>query len=216
MDWDGGRGHNTCLNFTKVYGLGGRVIYEVDLSDAPKGDVIPWNSHWLYHFWCNVDIVGDYREDILVQMPDGSVRAYVNTQAPPARRRCKWQNRTYRTLHAPGDYRYFIAALNEPAGKPVADPLPLVYAGRNQKIAAGAKATLDATVHDGRHLRAEEGLQVKWAKLVGPGDVTFADPTAVDTTASFSKPGTYVLRLTVANAKGQTGDDVAVVVGNSN
>jgi hypothetical protein len=88
----------------------------VDLSDAPKGDVIPWNEHHLYNLWFNVDLVGDYREDIPVQMPDGSVRVYVNTKTPPGRKPCKWQDRAYQMLQAPGDYRYFIRTLYEPQG----------------------------------------------------------------------------------------------------
>jgi len=108
MDWDGDGGCNVCLNFTHIYGVGGKRLYEVDLSDAPRGNVIPWNEHKLNHLWFNVDIVGDYREDIPVQMPDGSVRVYVNTAQPPRREPCKWQDRTYEFLQAPGDYRYFI------------------------------------------------------------------------------------------------------------
>jgi hypothetical protein len=111
MDWNGESGRNICLNFTRVYGLGGKLLYEVDLSDAPKGDVIPWNEHKLNHLWFNVDIVGDYREDIPVQMPDGSVRVYVNTKEPPRREPCKWQNRAYEFLQAAGDYRYFIRTI---------------------------------------------------------------------------------------------------------
>jgi len=116
MDWDGGRGRNVCMNFLRVYGTGGKMLYEADLSDAPKGSVIPWNEHHLYNLWFNVDIVGDYREDIPVQMPDGSVRVYINTKPPPGRRPCKWQDRAYQMLQAPGDYRYFIRTLYGPQG----------------------------------------------------------------------------------------------------
>jgi hypothetical protein len=97
---------------------GGKVLYEVDLSDAPKGDCVPWNEHHLYNLWFNVDIVADYREDIPVQMPDGSVRVYVNTKTPPGRKPCKWQDRAYQMLQAPGDYRYFIRTLYGPQGPP--------------------------------------------------------------------------------------------------
>ncbi|MBM4019279.1 MAG: hypothetical protein FJ288_13315 [Planctomycetes bacterium] len=114
MDWDGDRGRNVCMNFLRIYGQGDKVLYEVDLADAPKGDVIPWNEHHLYNLWFNVDIVGDYREDIPVQMPDGSIRVYVNTTVPPGRKPCKWQDRAYQMLQAPGDYRYFIRTLYEP------------------------------------------------------------------------------------------------------
>jgi hypothetical protein len=117
MDWDGGGGHNVCLNFDTVYGLGTNVLFRMNSDDAPAGDVIPWSGHVLHRLWFNVDLVGDYREDIPVQMKDGSIRVYLNTRTPPARRVCKWQNRTYQMLQAPGDYRYFIAAI-EPQTSP--------------------------------------------------------------------------------------------------
>jgi hypothetical protein len=113
MDWEGTHGRNACLNFTKVFGIGPKPLFEATFGDAPEGAVIPWGEHDLHFFWCNVDAVGDYREEILVQMKDGSVRAYLNTKTPPARRRCKWQNRNYQTLQAAGDYRYFIVPLGE-------------------------------------------------------------------------------------------------------
>lgn len=114
MDWEGTHGRNACLNFTKIFGIGPRLVHEVDLRDAPEGDVVPWNEHDLYFYWCNVDLVGDYREDVLVQMRDGSLRAYVNPEPPPARRRCKWENRNYQMLQSAGDYRYFAVPLGEP------------------------------------------------------------------------------------------------------
>ena len=36
-----------------------------------------------------------------------------------------------------------------------------------------------------------------WSKDSGPGDVQFADAKALITTATFSTPGAYVLKLTV-------------------
>jgi hypothetical protein len=41
---------------------------------------------------------------------------------------------------------------------------------------------------------------VEWQKVSGPGDVEFANRSALTTTASFSSPGDYVLRLTLAKA----------------
>ena len=40
-----------------------------------------------------------------------------------------------------------------------------------------------------------------WSKVSGFGDVVFGNPNAVDTTASFSAAGTYVLRLTAPTAR---------------
>ena len=41
----------------------------------------------------------------------------------------------------------------------------------------------------------------QWSKDSGPGDVTFADAKALITTATFTTPGAYVLRLTVDNGQ---------------
>jgi hypothetical protein len=41
---------------------------------------------------------------------------------------------------------------------------------------------------------------VEWQKVSGPGDVEFGNRSALTTTASFSSPGDYVLRLTLAKA----------------
>ena len=42
------------------------------------------------------------------------------------------------------------------------------------------------------------GAKVTWSKASGPGEVRFADPNALKTTATFSALGDYVLRLTGA------------------
>jgi hypothetical protein len=42
---------------------------------------------------------------------------------------------------------------------------------------------------------------VAWSRESGPGTVTFADPRAPVTTATFSAPGAYVLKLTVDNGQ---------------
>ena len=88
-------------------------LCEVDQNDAPQGNVIPWNEHKLNHLCRNVDIVGDHREDMPIQVADGSIRVYLNTQTSPGKKPCKWQSRSYQMLQAPGDYRYSIAAIDE-------------------------------------------------------------------------------------------------------
>src|SRR5215471_1722325 len=50
-----------------------------------------------------------------------------------------------------------------------------------------------------------------WSKESGPGKVNFADPKALITTATFSAPGAYVLKLTVDN--GQTTASSTLSVG---
>ena len=52
---------------------------------------------------------------------------------------------------------------------------------------------------DGRlHAAAPVGPPptVRWSKKSGPGNVTFADPAALITTATFCEPGVYVLEIT--------------------
>jgi hypothetical protein len=121
MDWLGDGSKQLALNFTKIIGRNGVLLYEADLSDAPEGEVIPWVADKLNHFWFNVDIVGDYREDIPVQMRDGSVRVYLNTTPLDTREHCKWQSHSYQMMQAPGDYRYYIADLDKCTGK-ITDP----------------------------------------------------------------------------------------------
>ena len=51
-----------------------------------------------------------------------------------------------------------------------------------------------------------------WSRVSGPGDVTFADPTAAVTTATFSKPGDYVLQVTADNGAAKASSTLAVTV----
>ncbi len=51
-----------------------------------------------------------------------------------------------------------------------------------------------------------------WTKTSGPGGVTFADPHNPVTTATFSKAGTYVLRLTANDTEFTTFDEVTITL----
>jgi hypothetical protein len=55
-------------------------------------------------------------------------------------------------------------------------------------------------------------LSTQWTKVSGPGPVVFADPSMVETTATFTIAGTYVLRLTASDGQFTVMDDVTVVV----
>ncbi len=54
--------------------------------------------------------------------------------------------------------------------------------------------------------------RVTWSKVSGSGTVTFADPKASITTATFSTPGNYVLKLTADNGESQSSSTLSVVV----
>ena len=88
---------------------------------------------------------------------------------------------------------------------------PTVYAGPDQEINIPAIATLDGTVTDD-DLSA---VITTWSQVSPTGTATFADPTAVDTTVSFSVAGTYVLRLTAEDGALPVvtiSDDVTITV----
>jgi hypothetical protein len=96
-----------------------------------------------------------------------------------------------------------------PAGS---NQAPSVNAGPDQALTLRASAALDATVTD-------DGLPgpttTTWTKLSGPGGtetVTFGNANAVDTTATFSAAGTYVLRLSAFDGALTGFDDVTVTV----
>ena len=69
---------------------------------------------------------------------------------------------------------------------------------------------LDGTVMD-------DGLPIgslitTWSQTSGPGVTVFADAGAVDTTATFSTEGVYVLRLTADDTAETAFDEVMVTV----
>ncbi len=90
----------------------------------------------------------------------------------------------------------FFVQSNVGVGKGGANQPPGVDAGPDQAVTLPAVATLDGTVTDDGLPDPPGAMTTAWSLVSGPGTVTFADPSAVDTTAGFSGTGTYVLRLT--------------------
>jgi hypothetical protein len=88
---------------------------------------------------------------------------------------------------------------------------PVVSAGADLTVALSGTATLDATASDDG-LPAGSSLSYTWSRTSGPGTVNFANPSAVDTTATFSAAGTYVLQLSVTDGQLTTTDTATVVV----
>jgi plastocyanin len=87
---------------------------------------------------------------------------------------------------------------------------PVVDAGNNQNVILGSDAILDGTVTD-------EGLPsgittVIWTKDSGPGVVIFENSASIDTTASLSAMGQYVLRLTASDGMQSSYDETIVTV----
>ncbi|MCB0989779.1 MAG: chitobiase/beta-hexosaminidase C-terminal domain-containing protein [Acidimicrobiales bacterium] len=86
---------------------------------------------------------------------------------------------------------------------------PVVDAGAGSTITMGSAASLSGTVTDDA---LTPGVTITWSRQSGPGTVSFANPSAAITTATFSAPGTYVLELTADDGLGTASDTVSVVV----
>ncbi len=89
---------------------------------------------------------------------------------------------------------------------------PVVDAGAEQAITMPAIAFLDATVTDDGWPRPPQAVTVTWSRDDGPGTVTFGNLQSIDTTASFTLPGTYVLRLTAFDGALTSSDTVTITV----
>jgi hypothetical protein len=89
---------------------------------------------------------------------------------------------------------------------------PVVDAGPNATIALPADLALDGTVSDDGYPSPPAALTTTWTKGSGPGTVTFQNAGAVDTRATFSVAGTYILRLTANDGALSTRDSVQITV----
>jgi hypothetical protein len=94
---------------------------------------------------------------------------------------------------------------------PPANTAPVVNAGTDQNIVLAGSATLDGTVIDDG-LPQGSVLSYQWTKESGPGNVSFGDATAMNTTASFDQIGDYVLRLTADDSELTGSDTVDITV----
>lgn len=92
----------------------------------------------------------------------------------------------------------------------VINQAPLVDAGTDATLQINEVLTLSAQVSD-------DGLPMgllmqQWTKLSGPGEVTFGEVGAVETTATFSAPGVYVLQLSSDDGDLLGNDSITVTV----
>ncbi|HSV37958.1 MAG TPA: hypothetical protein VLI04_04285, partial [Nocardioidaceae bacterium] len=89
---------------------------------------------------------------------------------------------------------------------------PTVSAGTDWEITLPGAAGLDGTVTDDGLPAPPGAVTTSWTTDSGPGAVSFVDASSVDTTATFSAAGNYVLRLTANDGALSASDTVAVVV----
>ncbi|MFT3831053.1 MAG: Ig-like domain-containing protein [Opitutaceae bacterium] len=118
----------------------------------------------------------------------------------------------YRRPLSPKEIQEIYKAGGEGRTMPGANAIPQVEAGPPVVLgSAGEKAVLKGTVvDDGRPLQT---LAVTWAKISGPGTVTFDDTGAAGTRAFFSEAGAYILSLSAYDGENTASDLVEVRVG---
>jgi len=129
------------------------------------------------------------------------------------------QTQTQVSFSAPGDYtlNYSVAGFPAQQLKVTALPpaLPIVSAGDPRQINqvnTGIEFSGTVSVAGLTNLDA---VQLKWQKVSGPGDVTFDQPNALKSTASFSQKGLYRLRLKATASGLSASDDTTVYYSDS-
>jgi len=97
--------------------------------------------------------------------------------------------------HSPGILEWQVLSSG-----PIPNFPPVVNAGIDRAVVIGGQTYLAGKAE---WLKPGPGNLVRWSKESGPGQVVFANAAAPDTTATFSVPGEYVLRLTATGDKEQ-------------
>lgn len=95
---------------------------------------------------------------------------------------------------------------------PLPNQAPVVNAGVDQSITLPSGVSLNGTVTDDGLPNPPAALSYTWSKVSGPGAVTLGNGSIVDTTASFSTPGVYTLRLTSSDSLLSSSDEVVITV----
>ncbi|HEY9509637.1 MAG TPA: beta-L-arabinofuranosidase domain-containing protein, partial [Verrucomicrobiae bacterium] len=90
---------------------------------------------------------------------------------------------------------------------------PSVAAGIDRTVILGGKTYLSGSVKTLRPKTAAS-QNVAWSKVSGPGEVNFANAHAVETTATFSQAGDYVLKLTAGEGELSDAATLKVAVDN--
>jgi hypothetical protein len=115
------------------------------------------------------------------------------------------------TNPAENDGRFYEMAVDLPPLGTTTNRAPTANAGPDLAVNQSTSVSLSGTVGDDG-LPDPGGLTVGWSTASGPGTVTFANPGAASTTATFSAAGAYVLRLTAGDGDMSASDLVSVQV----
>jgi len=120
----------------------------------------------------------------------------------------------------PKETGYYYAPLLTITFIPPDNQAPVVDAGQDQLLYDFEQAMLEGSVaDDGAPFQINPfrpaNVSISWSKGSGPGSVSFADYRDPGTTASFSEPGSYVLRLQASDGTLQATDEVSITVESS-
>jgi hypothetical protein len=118
---------------------------------------------------------------------------------------------SWATLADAGGFAIEVRAEGSPPGT---NQAPSVDAGADQSITLPTlTVNLDGTVSDDNLPNPPGAVTTTWSQTGGPANsVTFGNASAVDTTATFTVSGTYVLRLTADDGDLSAFDEVTVTV----
>jgi hypothetical protein len=183
------------------------------VDGGPNGSIVAFNLFWNNdkdHHSSNIDstttLYADPLLDPTYHLQEGSPAIDAGTA------QFEWDGETVLDI-PPTEYAGTAPDLGrfEADSNPTNQP-PSVYAGPVQTVTLPDNASLDGTVTDDGLPDPPGAVTTIWSEVSGPGVVTFTDKNAVDTTASFSTDGTYVLRLTANDSELSAYDDVTITV----
>ena len=186
-------------------------MYNVDTKGTRPIVVLNEAADRLFVAYRNTDSSGPivYRESALSSIAFGARETLISGSSPNNVSSTKQSFTGDVVLIAAGGGTLAGVLLDVAQGE---NRAPTVYAGADQTVFDSAVVTLDGTVTDDGLPGAPNLLTTTWTMVGGPGTVDFADPFAVDTTATFSGLGQYVLRLTANDGELVAMDEVTVTV----
>jgi hypothetical protein len=182
--------NDPCSDIAALDGCGGVLAYGgPNVSGTHTFDGATW---WTITGWIVVvndgsACIGEDNYRVMLAHELGHGLGYAHVQDSGAlmfANCCNAINNTDRTCA-----RYSYPAVN------AANLRPVVNAGGDRSVAlAGNTLRLRGTATDDG-LPAPAALTTTWRQLAGPGTVVFADPSSLETLATFSRSGAYLLGL---------------------
>jgi hypothetical protein len=105
-----------------------------------------------------------------------------------------------------------IYELTAPASFSPGNTPPSVNIGPDQTVTFPNDGQLDGTVSDDGLPNPPGAITTTWSQASGPGQASFANPAALDTSVSFTRTGTYSICLSASDGELTTSDCLNVLV----